>query len=284
MKRNWNPKENFKKVGLAVLASLVVIFGLTVNTFAADKPIRMQGSTTVLPIAQRTAEVFMNRHPEVKISVQGGGSGIGITALIDGTCDIGDASRPMKEEELTAARGKGKDPIANVIAMDGIAVVVHPSNKVSLITKEQVKDIFTGKISDWAQVGGRKEKIVVISRDSTSGTFECFNEIALDKCKVRPDALMQASNQAIASAVAKTPGAIGYVGLGYLSSQIKALTVDGVKPSKENVLNNTYSLARPLFMYTNGVAQGTVKEYIDFVKSDEGQKLVEEEGFVGLKK
>ena len=138
MKNNWNPKKNFKKVGLAVLASLVVIFGLTANTFAADKPISMQGSTTVLPIAQRTAEVFMNRHPEVKISVQGGGSGIGITALIDGTCDIGDASRPMKEEELTAARGKGKDPVANVIAMDGIAVVVHPLNKVSAITKEQV--------------------------------------------------------------------------------------------------------------------------------------------------
>jgi phosphate transport system substrate-binding protein len=284
MKINWNSKESLKKIGLAVLASLVVIFPLTTDIFAADKTITMQGSTTVLPIAQRTAEVFMERHPDVKISVQGGGSGIGIAAIVDGTCDIGDASRAMKEQELREATSKGKDPKANVIAMDGIAVVVHPSNKVSALTKEQVKDIFTGKISNWSQVGGSQEKIVVVSRDTTSGTFECFNELACEKAKVRPDALMQVSNQAVASTVAKTPGAIGYVGIGYLSSQIKALKLDGVMPSKENVLNNKYSLARPLFMYTNGVPQGMVKEYIDFVKSEEGQKLVEEEGFVGLKK
>lgn len=284
MKSNWNPKESLKKIGLAVLASFVVIFCLTANTFAADKTITMQGSTTVLPIAQRTAEVFMDRHPEVKISVQGGGSGVGIAGIIDRTCDIGDASRSMKEQELSNAVSKGVNPKANFVAMDGIAVIVHPSNKVSGLTKNQVKDIYTGKISDWSQLGGEKQKIVVISRDSASGTFESFGELALDKEKVRADALMQASNQAVASTVAKTPGAIGYVGLGYISSQVKALTLNGVMPSAQSVLSSKYTLSRPLFMYTNGSPQGVVKDFLNFVLSEEGQKLVEEEGFVGLKK
>ena len=283
MKKNWIPKESLKKIGFGVLASLVIIFVLTANTFATDNTITIQGSTTVLPIAQRTAEVFMERHPDVKISVQGGGSGVGISALIDGTCDIGDASRPMKEEELNTAHSKGKEPVANLIAMDGIAVIVHPSSKITALTKAQIKDIYTGKISDWSALGGKSQKIVVVSRDSSSGTFESFGEMALDKEKVRPDALMQASNQAVASVVAKTPGAVGYVGLGYLSSQVKALTLDGVMPSSETVLSNKYKLGRPLFMYTNGSPKGVVKDFLDFVLSEEGQKLVKEAGFVGLK-
>jgi phosphate transport system substrate-binding protein len=238
----------------------------------------------VLPIAQMTAEVFMEQHPDVKISVQGGGSGIGIAAIIDGTCDIGDASRSMKEQELSNAVSKGVNPKANFVAMDGIAVIVHPSNKVVGLSKQQLKDIYIGKISDWSAVGGESQKIVVVSRDSASGTFESFGEMALDKEKVRPDALMQASNQAIASTVAKTPGAIGYVGLGYLSSQVKAVTFDGVTPSNATVLSNKYKLGRPLFMYTNGSPQGAVKDFLDFVLSAEGQKLVEEAGFVSLKK
>jgi phosphate binding protein len=281
MKQHITIFKKFTKIALVLLALSVIGIGLQEGALAKD--ITIKGSTTVLPIAQSTAEVFMDRHPEVKISVQGGGSGIGVAGIIDGTCDIGDASRPMKAKELSDAVSKGKDPKANVIAMDGIAVVVHPSNKISAISKEQIKDIYTGKISDWSAFGGGSQKIVVVSRDSASGTFECFNEKALENAKVRPDALMQASNQAVASTVAKTPGAIGYVGIGYLSSQIKALTVDGVMPSKETVLNNKYKLARPLFMYTNGSPQGMVKEYLDFVKSEEGQKLVEEAGFVGLK-
>lgn len=259
----------------------VLILGLAVPSYA--EKIVVEGSTTVLPIAQKAAEVFMNNNPDADISVRGGGSGVGIASLIDGTCDIADASRAIKEAELDKAVTNGRSPKANVVAMDGICVVVHPSNRVNALSKSQIKNIFTGKISNWSQVGGSDQQIVVISRDSSSGTFEAFGELVLKGEKVRPDALLQASNQAVASTVGRTPGAIAYVGLGYLSSSIKALDVDGVVPSKETVLTGKYSVGRPLFMYTNGAPKGLVKEFIDFILSSEGQKLVEEEGFVGLK-
>ncbi|MBW1679564.1 MAG: phosphate ABC transporter substrate-binding protein [Deltaproteobacteria bacterium] len=262
---------------------MLICFGVPVNSFSADKSITITGSTTVLPIAQNAAEVFMDRNPDVNISVRGGGSGVGIASLIDGTCDIADASRPIKDKELNNAVSRSIDPKANVIAMDGIAVIIHPSNTVTALTKKQLKDIYTGKISDWSQVSGSSGKVVVVSRDSASGTFEAFNKMALDKERVRADSLMQASNKAVATIAAKTPGAIGYVGLGYLSSNVKVLFIAGVKPTNETVLTGDYVLARPLFMYTNGKPTGYVKAFIDFVLSEEGQKMVENLGFVGLK-
>jgi len=268
-----------KLTKLLVLTTLAV--GLAFPCYA--EKIVMEGSTTVLPIAQKAAEVFMQKNPQADISVRGGGSGVGIASIIDGTCDIGDSSRPIKDSELDKAATNGKDIKAHVIAMDGIAVVVNPANKISALSRKQIKDIYTGAISNWSQVGGTDQKIVVISRDTSSGTFEAFGELALEKAKVRPDALMQASNQAVASTGARTPGAIGYVGLGYISSEVKALAVNGVMPSKETVLNNKYPIGRPLFMYTNGEPKGTAKDLLDFIKSAEGQKLVEEQGFVGLK-
>jgi phosphate transport system substrate-binding protein len=280
MKKIWS----FKKViGIILPLFLIVSMSNTVNGFVAKNTITIKGSTTVLPIAQMAAEVFMDRNPDVNISVQGGGSGMGIASIIDGTCDIADSSRPIKDKELKKAKNKSINLKANVVAMDGIAVIVHPSNKMNGITKKQIKDIYTGKISNWAELGGADKKIVVISRDTASGTFEAFNKLALDKEKVRPDALMQTSNQAVATIVAKTPGAIGYVGLGYLSPKVKVLTIDGVAPSKETVRSGKYPLARPLFMYTNGEPEGLVKEFIDFVLSEEGQKLVEEIGYISIK-
>jgi phosphate transport system substrate-binding protein len=276
------PKRRKKmKVFSKILVVTMAVLGVAFPCYA--EKIVMEGSTTVLPIAQKAAEVYMQKDSSADISVRGGGSGVGIASLIDGTCDIADSSRPIKDTELDKAVTRGKSIKAHVIAMDGIAVIVNPANKVNALTKKQVKDIYTGKISNWSQVGGDNQKIVVVSRDTSSGTFEAFGELALDKQKVRPDAIMQASNQAIASTVARTPGAIGYVGLGFLSSSVKAVEIDGVMPSKETVLNNKYPIGRPLFMYTNGVPQGLVKELIDFIKSPEGQKLVEEDGFVGLK-
>jgi len=259
----------------------LLMFGLAVPCYA--EKIVVEGSTTVLPIAQKAAEVFMNSNPEADISVRGGGSGVGIASLIDGTCNIADSSRPIKDTELDKAVTNGRSPKANVVAMDGICVIVNPSNTVEALTGKQVKGIYTGKISNWKEVGGSDEKIVVISRDSSSGTFEAFGELALKGEKVRPDALLQASNQAVASTVSRTPGAIGYVGLGYLTSSVKAVDVDGVKASKETVLTGKYSIGRPLFMYTNGAPKGLAKQFIDYILSQEGQKLVEEEGFVGLK-
>lgn len=279
--------ERSSKCLQRMLAALIPVTVLAMMVMSGTNTARaaeitLKGSTTVLPIAQVTAEVFMKKYPDADISVQGGGSGVGITALIDGTTDIADSSRPMKDQEVSLAVSKGREPKVHVVAMDGIAIIVHPSNKLTNITKAQLKGMYTGKISDWSKLGADAGKIVVISRDSASGTYESFGELALDKERVRSDALMQASNQAIASMVERTPGAIGYVGLGYVTAKVKALSLDGIMPTKETVLANKYPLSRPLFMYTNGPAQGMVKQYIDFVLSPEGQGLIEEAGFVKL--
>ena len=258
---------------------LIALLGFQAH---AEK-IVVEGSTTVLPIAHKAAEVFMAKNPSADISVRGGGSGVGIASLLDKSCNIADSSRAIKDTELDKAVTNGVDPKAYIVAMDGIAVIVNPANSVAALSKKQLKDIFTGKISNWNQVGGSDEKIDVVSRDTSSGTFEAFGELALSKEKVRADALMQASNQAVASVVEKTTGAIGYVGLGYITSSVKALAVDGVVASKDSVLTNKYGIGRPLFMYTNGAAKGLAKEFIDFILSPEGQKLVDGEGFVALK-
>jgi phosphate transport system substrate-binding protein len=268
-----------KRLSSLVILSILAL-GLAIPAYA--EKIVVEGSTTVLPIAQRAAEDFMNANAGSEISIRGGGSGVGITSLIEGTCDIANSSRAIKDEELEKAVSRGKEPKANVIAMDGIAVIVNDANTVNELTKAQLKAIYTGKISDWSQVGGPQEQIVVVSRDSASGTFEAFGELALDKAKVRPDALMNASNQAVASVVAKTPGGIGYVGLAFLSG-VKVVKLEGVSASKETVLSKQYILSRPLFMYTNGKPKGLAKEFIDFILSAQGQKLVEEEGFVSIK-
>lgn len=270
-----------KRLIVSIL-SVAAVFSLAATACFAEK-IVIAGSTTVLPIAQKTAEVFMDENPQADISVRGGGSSVGIAALIDGTCDIADASRAIKDTEIEKAAANGNDPVAHIVAMDGIAVVVNKSNPISKLSKKEVKNIFNGKISDWSQVGGKPGKIVVVSRDTSSGTFEAFGVLVMDNQKVRPDALMQASNQAVGQTIAQTPSAIGYVGLGFLSADIKALEIDGVMPSKETVLSGEYPVTRPLFMYSNGKPQGMVKEYLDFVKSKKGQGLVEEQGYVGLK-
>ncbi len=263
-----------------ILIGLVAL-NMSVPLFA--EKVVLEGSTTVLPIAQKAAEVFMKNNPDADLSVRGGGSGVGIASIIDGTCDIADSSRAIKQDELGKAAKRGRDLKAHVIAMDGITHIVHPSNTVTNLTRAQIKEIYTSHAVNWKKFGGPDLKIVVISRDSSSGTFEAFSEMVLDKKKVRPDAIMQASNQGIASIVARTPGAIGYVGLGYVSPSVKAISVDGVPSTKETVLKNKYPITRPLFMYTNGKPEGTIKKFIDFVKSPEGQKIVDEEGFVGLK-
>lgn len=254
---------------------------LCVGLFA--QKLTIQGSTTVLPIAQAAAEAYMDNHPKADITVRGGGSGTGIAALIDGATDIADASRPMKEKEITLARERGIDPVANIVARDGIAVIVHPDNPMTGISKEDLKAIYTGEINSWDKISSGKGAIVVVSRDAASGTFEAFNELALDKAKLTDAALMLASNLEVARTVAQTPGAIGYVGLGYLSDEVKAVTVNGVMASEATVNDDTYPLARPLFMYTNGTPGGLAKDFLAFVTSKDGQALVKEAGFVPVK-
>ena len=195
------------------MLALIGILGLGLIIPCYAEKIVVEGSTTVLPIAQKTAEVYMDKNSGANISVRGGGSGVGIASLLDKNCDIASSSRPIKDTELDKAVTNGVDATANIVAWDGLAVIVNPANNISKLSKKQIKDIYTGSISNWSQLGGPDEKIVVISRDTSSGTFEAFLTLVLDGKKTRSDALMQASNQAIATTVAGTPGAVGYVGV-----------------------------------------------------------------------
>jgi len=274
-KRGKNKMNSVKKLFMAAIA-------VTCISSVSFAKVTIEGSTTVLPIAQRAAEEMMDANDKIEISVRGGGSGVGINSLIAKKCDIAMASRSIKDSELQKAASNGVQPKAYVIAMDGIAVVVNTANTVRNLSKAQVKDIFTGKISNWKQLGGADEKIIVVSRDSASGTFEAFGELALNKAKVRSDALMQASNQAVATTVKNTRGAIGYVGIGYMKD-LADVSIDGVNATTETVLAGKYPYSRPLFLYSNGAAKGEAKAYIDFLLSEDGQTLVKREGFVGLK-
>ncbi len=266
---------------ILTLACLILTLMVSISQ-AGEGQLVVQGSTTVLPIAQAAAEVFMQNNSQANISVRGGGSGNGIAALIEGTCDIADASRPMKVKEILLCQKKGISPVPHIVAMDGIAVIVHTSNPVQGLNIEEIKDIYTGKITNWKELGGKDLKIVVVSRDSSSGTFETFETIVLKGKKVIPESLAQASNQTVATVISTTKGAIGYVGLGYISNTVKALQVNGVIPEQETVVSGKYPISRPLYMYTDGAPQGVAKDFLEFICSEEGQKIVEEQGFVPL--
>ena len=266
---------------ILTLACLILTLMVSISQ-AGEGQLVVQGSTTVLPIAQAAAEVFMQNNPQANISVRGGGSGNGIAALIEGTCDIADASRPMKVKEILLCQKKGISPVPHIVAMDGIAIIVHSSNPIQGLNIEEIKDIYTGKISNWKELGGEDRKIVVVSRDSSSGTFETFEKIVLKGKKVIPESLAQASNQTVATVISTTKGAIGYVGLGYISNTVKALPVNGVIPERKTVVSGKYPISRPLYMYTDGAPQGVAKDFLKFICSKEGQKIVEKQGFVPL--
>ena len=266
------------------LGGLALALALGAAPALAGESIAITGSTTVLPIAQKAAEVFMQRHPGSNISVAGTGSGDGIKSVIDSTADIGDASRNMKKKEIALAKSKGVTPVRHTVAMDCIVPVVNPANPVKDLSLAQLKDIYTGKIRSWKQVGGWDKVIVVISRDSSSGTFEVWNHKVLGKgVRVRPDAQMQTSNGAVAQAVAGNKYAIGYVGLGYLNPKLKGLTVGGVAASPKTAMNHTYPIARGLYMFTGSHPKPETLRFLDFVMGPEGQKIVQQEGFVPVK-
>ncbi len=271
------------------LATLVLATATLMSPVLADT-ITIKGSTTNLPIAQITAEAFSEIRPDIVISVQGGGSGTGIAAVIDGTTDIGNTSRFMRATEWSRAVANNVLPYNWYIASDGLAVIVHPSNPIQRLTFTQIRDMYTGAITNWNQVGGPNLRVVVVSRDTASGTFGSFRELVLDNAEVTaPGALFQPSTAAVEGAVATTPGAIGYIGLGYLNPRVKALEVARtetepyIAPSIDNVVAGTYAIARPLFMITNGFPTGAVLDYLNFVLSDQGQKLVLETGYVPVR-
>lgn len=268
-----------KGIFVITLALMLCVSG---NAFSEEK-IVIKGSTTVLPIAQKVAEAYMKEHPGVKITISGGGSGNGIKALIDGSTDIADSSRFIKPKEVKLAVEKGRYPVPFAVTYDCIVPVVHPTNTVVNITMAQLKDIYLGKIKNWKEIGGLDRKVVVISRDTSSGTYEVWAKKVMKKERVFPGALLQASNGAIVQAVSKNKNAIGYIGLGYMTPSVKSLMVNKVKGSAESTLNGTYPISRPLYMFTSGWPKGEVAKFINYVvHPQKGQKLVEDAGFVPL--
>ena len=267
------------------MRKLLAIAGMVAACAAAqaqDKLV-MDGSTTVGPIAKAFAEYYMRQNPGVNITVSESGSGNGAKALLNGTCDIANLSRHLKDTERVAMEEKGVKPVAHVVAFDALPVIVHPSNPVKGLTIDQIRDIYTGKISNWKEIGGADLAIVVISRDSNSGTFETFKEMVLGKdAKICASAEYTGSNGAVRQRVQMTKGAIGYAGLGFVDSSIKALEVNGVAPNAENVINKTYPIARELFMFTNGdpKADSLCAKFLALASQEKGREIVEEIGFV----
>lgn len=243
----------------------------------------VEGSDTMVNLANSWAEAFMTENPGVNIAVKGGGSGNGIAALINGTADFANASREIKAEELEQARAKGEDPVATSVARDGIAVVVNPANAVADLTVEQLGGIYRGEIVNWKEVGGPDKAIVLLSRDSSSGTYEYFKEEVVGKDKsFAKAAKLLPSTQAIVEETKGNDAAIGYIGVGYVTADVKVIAVEGVAASVETVLDGTYPISRELYMYSNGTPADAAKAFIDWILSPAGQRIVEDEGFVPM--
>ncbi|MDD4254860.1 MAG: phosphate ABC transporter substrate-binding protein [Methanofollis sp.] len=277
-----NSKTLFLAVPLLALLLIATLFSGCTGGGGDTTPesLSVTGSTTVLPVAQKAAEAYMDTDLQADIQVSGGGSSVGVQAVGEGTADIGMASRDLKDSE----KEKYPDLVQHVVAKDGIAVIVHPANTVETVTTAQVKAIYQGAITNWKELGGPDMAVVVVGRDSASGTREFFQEAVMNKEDFVPSQLEKNSNGAVKQTIAQTPGAIGYVGLGYIDPTVKALKVDvngtAVKPTVAAVVSGDYPIARSLNMFTKGEASGLAKEYLDFIVSPEGQKIVEEEGFV----
>ena len=257
--------------------------------------IENKGSDTIVNLALAWAEKYQNDHPQVRISVTGGGSGTGIAALLNGTVDIANASRQIKQEEVDDAKSNGIEPVEHIIARDAIAVIVNPENPVNELTLQQISDIYSGEIANWQEVGGEDRPIVRLSRETNSGTHVYFLETVLrlgnseDKTLFSTDTLLLPSSEGIIAEVRQNPNAIGYDGLGYVPKDLKTIAIAEeagsayVLPSIPTVNDKTYPIARDLYMYTDGEPTGVVKDYLDWILSTEAQKIVEELGFVPVK-
>ncbi len=244
----------------------------------------VDGSTTVGPIVKAFAEYYMGKYPGVNITVSESGSGNGAKSLVNAACDVAAMSRPMKDSEKQAAQAAGVTPVEHIVAMDGIALVVHPGNPLADLTIAQIRDLYAGRIRNWKDLGGPDKPVVAISRDTNSGTYETFEALVMNKEKIGERAEYVGSNGAIRQRVLSTPAAIGYVGLAFTEG-VKALTVNGIEAAADTVAGGTYPVARPLYLYTNGQPKpGTpLHDFISLSGTPEGKRIVEDTGFVPAK-
>ena len=247
-----------------------------------------KGSDTLLIVAQRWAEEYMNKHPAVSISVAGGGSGVGFSALSQKTTDIADASREIKSTEIQTAKSNGVNPVEWVVGLDGIAIVVNPNNPITQLTMEQLEMIYNGTYTNWSQVGGNDATIVTYGRQSTSGTYDFFREHVLHNRNFRADNRELAGNAEIVQSVQGDANGIGYVGVAYTKQglnvkivKIKASeSATPYEPSVANIKSGAYPIARKLYIYTNGIPTSALADYVAFILGPEGQQLLEEVGYV----
>jgi phosphate binding protein len=278
--------------------TLVLLFlsGCGRKSNEQSNSLQIKGSDTMVNLGQAWAEAYMLQNPGSSIAVTGGGSGTGISAMVNNTCDIAEVSREMKESEIKLVESKGFTPKKIIVALDGLAVVVNPKNNISELSIDQLADVFAGKIKNWKELGGRDAKIVLLSREVNSGTHVYFKEhvlrhgIADGKEEFASEALLLSSSQAIADEVSQNLDAIGYYGMGYITAKEKALKILKEKnspaeaPTMENVISGAYPISRPLLMYSKGEPTGLVKSFIDYVLSPAGQEIVKKLDFVPVQK
>lgn len=282
---------SFVLIGLLITTLLSVIVGCqqgTPTSEPVDVPteapsesglsgqLQLAGSTTVQPLAEKLGEAFMAQNPDLVIEIQGGGSSVGVTSSGEGTVDIGNASRAVKESEF----GEFPDLQVFTIAYDGIAIVTHPDTELSSLSVEQVRAIFGGEITNFSEVGGPDAPITVVSREEGSGTRAAFEELVMEGDEMVPiteNALLQQSNGQVRTMVATTPNSIGYLSFGFLDESTSGVPIDGVEPSVANVKNGSYPIFRPLNMLTNGAPNDLAQAFLDFILSDAGQAIVAED-------
>ena len=284
-------RNNILLLILAMISMSLLVSGCTDNTNNADEindthsdntvtdvKLQIAGSTTVLPVAEECARIFMEKNSGSRIFVSGGGSSHGVKAVADGTVDIGTASRDLKSSEI----GARPDLVLHGIAKDGVAVIVHPSNPVPDLTMEQLQDIYTGTITNWKDVGGTDSVIMVVTREEGSGTRDCFEQAVMKpiKAEITDHGIIQDSNGKTRATVSGSAQAIGFISLGYVNSDVSAIRLDGIEPTVKSVVDGSYVISRTLWMITNGNPNSEELAFLDFVLGDEGQRIVEDVHFI----
>ena len=265
--------------------SILILAALALATTASAQKLVIKGSDTLgAKLVPTLAEEYKSKHPSVSFEIAAEGSTTGLSAIIDGTAQIGMSSRRAKTTEVSAAQAKGVTLNPVIVAYDGIAIIVNSNSPVSKLTKRQVEQIFAGDITDWSAVGGTSGKISIYTRNTSSGTYSDFKDLAMKKRDYASSSQKMAGNEQITAEVAKNPNGIGYVGLAYIhDAGIKVVSIEGQMPDKQSIQKKTYPYARPTFYYTNGEPTGEAAKFVEFTLSDAGQKIAEKIGFVAIR-
>ena len=264
-------------ISIAVAGALIVSScssNVTTGSNGLSGTITEAGSTTVQPLAERMADAFHEIHPNVTVTIQGGGSSVGVKSAADGTVDIGGVSRELKPGE--------PELIKHLLCLDGIAIITDNGDTVNGLNVVEIRDIFAGEITNWSEVGGSDEEIIVVAREEGSGTRTAFEEMVMDDELVANSAILQPSNGAIRTTISITPYFIGFVSFGYQDESVKSLAVDGVKGSVENAKDGSYPIVRPLYFLTDDKPEGIVEDFISFCLGPSGQAIVEDEGYISV--